>query len=213
MITLDQARERLTSVLAEVSAAFWEVSERNRYINDAQNRIAHITKAIPQYVDVVVDPVVSSSVTLPRPIIGTHAQGIRVEGGRELGPLPAAQLAKVDPNWRNRVGTPRWVSFQPSSRVLQIIPKPTASVTIRGAVATTPQPLTNGNDYLYDNYDYMEPYIVGTIYLAAAYALMKDRDPDVTMFYEFFKQELIDLGIDPDDIPSIQSVIEPGDSR
>ncbi len=80
-------------------------------------------------------------------------------------------------------------------------------------MAVLPAPLVKGNDLLFDNERSMEPYQTGTLYLAATYGLLKERDPDVQTFYEFFKQELTELGVDPDDIPSVTSLLEPGDSK
>ncbi len=212
MMTLDAAREKLATVLAETSTAFWSVDERNGYIQQAQNRIAYITKGVPHYFSVAVDPS-SPAIKLSRTIIGTYATGIYVVGGRELSPLPLAQLARLDPGWRTRAGSPRWVVIEPAKGTLLPAPTPTSSITLEGAVAVLPATLSNGADLLLDNELTMEPYQTGLLYLAATYALLKDRDPDVQMFYEFFKQELTELGVDPDDIPSIASLLEPGDSK
>lgn len=213
MWSLTDAMARLSTTLAEDSLSFWTDQDRRGYLDTAQRRVAVITRGVQLTLR---EPVSNqeAQVNLARAPIGELAEGLRLEGGRVLMAIPMAAANKTDPAWRQRVGTPRWALLDPTRRTLTVAPRPLEDDFVVGSLAVLPKSLQDDGDLLFEGQEQMERYQMATVYLAATYALFKERNTeDAGVFYNLFRDELTDAGINPDDVPSIETLLQPGDSR
>ena len=200
--TLSDLKTRLGERLAETGTTFWGEAERTSMLNEAQRYIAAITKGVPETVSGSVD---SSTpyVALPDQALDIHSDGAYVDGGNSLRAVPKELLDRIDPQWRKRTAaSPQWVAVDTASQRVYVTPKPTSSKTLNVVVAVLPDDMSLDSDEPFDGHGPMEKYQGAIVQYATVLALLKERyDQDAERFYQFFQQEMVNLGNDPASIP------------
>lgn len=202
MWTLSQLRQQLTYRLAETSGVFWEPAERDAYLNEAQRFVAAITRGVPSQIMGEVTSAVPY-LLLPDKFVEEGSAGVYVERGNALTTIPRRMLDIIDPGWRNLYGTPRWALFDTQSDQLRIIPIPNKRIHVVGNITVLPDDMEQGSDPAFNGEAAMEKYLSPMVTLAAAYAILKERyGEDVNLFYGIFREEMMALGVKPDEVPT-----------
>lgn len=208
MWTLSEARERLGRRLAEETATFWDTTERNNAINEAQRFIAAITKGVPQQ---LTGAVVTATpyLSITGKVVGEFTTSGRIDDGAALRPV-AIEVADVqDPNWRTRAGTPRWIVVDAGEERVYVTPVPSTSTDITVNVAVIPPDVTVDSTELFGGALVMEQYLGALLNVAASLCLLRERyDGDAERFFQFAMQELQALGVDPARIPKFGEVAQ-----
>lgn len=200
MWTLEDARAKLSERLGEEGNVFWDSDERTSLINEAQRRVAAITggvsRSVTKTVEGLLDPL-----TLPRSILGLHATGAG-SNERVYNVLHKAEADRIWPGWKRATGVPRWVIVDPGKMEAFIVPAPLIPTVVEVTVAYLPIALRLEIDFLFENQPGMEKYQGAVITLAACLALLKERyDGDAERFYAFFRQEMMDVGVEAGRLP------------
>ncbi len=199
---LDEAIFRLSSKVAEDSLVFWTQPDRINYINEAQTFISAIVKGVSEIISHRVTNALPY-IPLPERFLADHPEGAYTSAGAVLTLVPREVLNQIDPNWRVISGYPKWYTFDSARRRAVVIPKPKDFVEVELAVSVLPAPLSDMTSALFNGQAIMERYVGATITYAAFLALMKERSEDAPSFFQTFRQELMDLGVSPDQIPPI----------
>lgn len=209
MWTLSEARTKLGERLAEESTVFWSETIRNNAINEAQRFISAVTRGIPQTLTGNVDDT-TPYVTVTGTLLAEYVTSGRVDDGAALRPVAMDVADTVDPDWRTRTGTPRWVVVDSGSDRVYVTPAPTTSTAITVNVAVLPADMTSDSEELFDGVSVMEQYQGALLNIAASLCLLRERyDGDAERFFQFAMQELQALGVDPARIPRLSEVAKP----
>jgi hypothetical protein len=151
----------------------------------------------------------SPTLTLPSRLLNGAAAMGYVDGGRTLSVVDIETANMLSPNWRSQSGSPLWIILDVTGGEARVSPVPTTDTTVYLSVSVLPAEMTTGSDELFSGVDAMEKYQGVVINIAAALALLKERyDGDAERFYQFGIQELQQLGVKPDDIPTFQNLRE-----
>lgn len=208
MITLGEARTRVTERLAETSGVFWTDTARNRAINDAVRLVATVTKGVdetftPALNETSVD-FGSSTLTGVNFVTAKY-------GAHSLPAVSADEVSLINRRARGSVGlSPRWLVVDERSNEAFLHPTPASPLpwsvdahVLPGIVQVDEAPLFLGKPH-------MDKYITPTILLACAYLLLQERfDGDAERFYQMALQELTVLGVDATTIPPLQAGLGP----
>lgn len=211
MITLGEARNRVTERLAETSGAFWTEEARNRAVNDAARLVATVTKGVVRDISV---PSGRGAVSIDNTLAGiNHAfASIAYPHGVEI--VPAVSMTEV-----SRLGRaaftlrtrPRWVVVDVERGIAFLIPQQVGSPfpwTL--TVNVIPDDVATDSGMLFLGEESMDKYISPTVLLACAYLLLQERfDGDAERFYQLALQELTMLGVDSAAIPPLQRGLGP----
>lgn len=202
MWNLSQIRARLGDRLAETSEEFWDTTSREYAINEAQRFVAAVTKGVPQTISGSVD---SSTpyLTVTGKLLGDYEAAGRVTGGRALGYVPIEAADRGFPTWPTFTGTPRWVIPAPHEDRVYLVPKPDVSTSVTVNISVLPEDLSADGDELFGGEEVMEKYQGVVLNIAASLCLLRERyDGDAERFYQFAIQELQNLGVNPEEIPT-----------
>ena len=213
MITLGQARERVTERLAETSGVFWSEEARNRAINDAARLVATLTKGVTKTYSI---PANNFAHNFGNDILaGINHISASFVTGSSIVIVPAVsftEASKVSRNFSFFAGSaPRWLVVDESNGTAFLRPIPPAPFPSWNITANViPAPVQNDNDNLFLGNSSMDKYITPTVLLACAYLLLQERfDGDAERFYQLGLQELTMLGVDSTTIPPLQGGIGP----
>jgi len=206
--SLFEARSALSDRLGETSTNFWSNADRTRYLNEAQRFVAAVTRGVPSEVTGSVNAS-SPSLTLPGKLVNAAAGMGYVDGGRALSVIDVETANRISPNWRTLRGSPLWWILDVSGDAAYVSPAPNVNTTVYLSVSILPADLVADSDELFNGVDAMEKYQGTVLNFAAALALLKERyDSDAERFYQFGMQELSNLGVKPDDVPTFQDLRE-----
>jgi len=210
MWTLLEARNYLQDRLADDSTTFWASTDLDSYINEAQRQISALTKGVGYSISSTVSAA-TPYFSLPSNFVGAHEDGLYIDGGKTLAEISRQFLNLTDPDWRTRSATnPLWVSFDVQTNTAYVIPAPTSTFTVKGAVSVIPADLVNDADSLFGGDSTMSPYLEPLLSLSVAFALMKERyDGDAERFYSIYENQMRSLGINPDEIPVVPHAVPP----
>jgi hypothetical protein len=213
MWTFEHAVTRLTDRVAENSTAFWSSQERKNALNDAQRFIAAVTKGVPSTVTGTVDPN-ARSIPVPGKLVSEYPSGGTAGSGSDavsLTVVPIGIANIIDPAWRSRIGTPRWVIVSPHEGLLHVTPVRATQTPVSVTVAVIPQDLVGEEDKLFGGESVMEKYQGALINIAAALLMLKERyDGDAERYWGFAVQEMQALGVNPAEIPSLRQAAADG---
>lgn len=217
MTTLTKFRSLLRDRLAEEGNEFWADKALDSYANLAQNFIASVTRGVSELITEEVGGTVSTF-SLPARTLNAHQlSGFDTESGEALGSVPLHAANILSPSWRTLRGVrPKWVILDFDAKEGHVSPVPYRKRDIDLRVAVLPDPVEHSNDKLFNGLSVMDKYLNVTINMAAFYGLLRERfDNDAERFYGIAFKELIDLGVNPNDIPPFEEVRIPdaGDSR
>lgn len=208
MITLGEARNRVTERLAETSGVFWTDSNRNRAINDAVRLVATVTKGVDE--TFTPDPgetrVDFGTSTL------TGVNYVKAHYGEHTLPAVSADgVSVVNRLARGSVGlSPRWLVVDERNNEAFLHPTPASPLAWSVNAHVLPGIVTIDDDPLFLGKPNMDKFINPTILLACAYLLLQERfDGDAERFYQLALQELTMLGVDPTSIPPLQQGLGP----
>lgn len=208
MITLGEARTRVTERLAETSGVFWTDTNRNRAINDAVRLVATVTKGVdetftPDLNETHVD--FGTSTLTGVNFIKTHY------GAYSLPAVSADEVSVVNRRARGSVGlSPRWLVVDERNNEAFLHPTPASPLPWSVDAHVLPGIVTTDSDPLFLGKPNMDKFINPTILLACAYLLLQERfDGDAERFYQMALQELTMLGVDSTSIPPLQQGLGP----
>lgn len=228
--TLNDAREVLTTRLAEESTFFWTTAARTQALNDAQVIISSVTKGIPEHINGVIGGGINSlpftgSLTSPDAASGfvmpggttTAIVGEAIVGSAIIGfpggSYPAKALVVVrrdvadvlNPHWWGAsVAGPRWFVVDGPSRKVYFTPVPPQVVRVGVELRVLPQPLQASNDLLFNGVPTMDKYFNPLINIAASMLLLNERfENEAERFYGLAMAELRELGVASRDIPPL----------
>ena len=208
MWTLSEARERLGRRLAEESTAFWDATERNNAINEAQRFISALTRGYPQ---TITGSVITATpyVSITGKLVADYATSGQIDDGAALRAVPVNVADVADPEWRTRTGTPRWIVIDAATSRVYVTPVPSVSTDITVNVAVLPDDVTSDAEELFGGATVMEQYQGALLNVAASLCLLRERyDGDAERFFQFAMQELQALGVDPARIPKFGEVAQ-----
>jgi hypothetical protein len=102
---------------------------------------------------------------------------------------------------------PMWVVPHFTAKEAYVSPRPRNSMNVTLVVSVLPTSVAAGSDRLFNNQDMMAKYLNAFLNLSASYALLKERyDQDAERFYNLAMQELMQLGVVPEDVPPFKQV-------
>lgn len=229
-VSLADARNQLTSRLAEESMVFWDTATRTQALNDAQRLIAVVTRGVPEEVSGTVGGAVRSLSFTGKPVAPDAANGmvtgvavggavvgraivgvarVGISGARTTSrALVAVSRAVADvlfPHWWGAGGPqPRWMVIDEKDKLVYFVPVPDASSEVSLEVRVQPELVMSDSDLLFNGVDYMDKYLQAAINYAAAMLLLRERfDGDAERFYQFAMAELTQLGHSPGDVPPL----------
>lgn len=205
MITLGEARERVTEKLAEVSSVFWTEPARNRAINDAARMVAVTTKGVIQDFPTSGVQVQFGSA----PLAGVNLINVTYDTVK----LPAVSIEEATMTNRNTLKSglrPRWLLVDERAGVGVLHPLPSVVKPWTVTANVIPPQVNQDTQELFLGSAYMDRYITPTILLACAYLLLQERfDGDAERFYQMALQELTVLGVDATTFPPLQQGLGP----
>lgn len=204
MITLGEARERVTEKLSEVSNVFWTELSRNNAINDAARLVATTTKGVIQVFT-------GNGIQVQfgdTPLAGVNL--LNVTYGTTTLPAVAKEEATMVSR-RNKYGVrPRWLVVDERAGVGVLHPIPQVVESWNVLANVIPPRVNQDTQELFLGSAYMDRYITPTILLACAYLLLQERfDGDAERFYQMALQELTVLGVDATTFPPLQQGLGP----
>lgn len=201
MYTLSQLRTQLSNRLAETGTTFWSDTERDALLNEAQRFIAAITRGVPSITSGSVDSG-TPYLSIPDGALDQYPIGNYIDGVGVLNVVPVNALNLVDPSWRERSGTPRWIAMDTANLRAYVVPAPTTEQTLNLTMAVLPSDMSDDSDAAFDDHSPMEAFQGPLVTYAAGLALLKERyDQDAERFFALARQELMDLGVNPAEIP------------
>lgn len=208
MITLGEARTRVTERLAETSGVFWSDTARNRAVNDAVRLVATVTKGVedtftPEMGETSVD-FGSSTLTGVNFVTAKY-------GAYSLPAVSADEVSLINRCAKGSVGlSPRWLVVDERSNEAFLHPTPASALPWSVDAHVLPGIVTVDSDPLFLGKPIMDKYITPTVLLACAYLLLQERfDGDAERFYQLALQELTMLGVDATTIPPLQAGLGP----
>jgi len=207
---LATTRTRLGERLAEESTVFWDATERDDAINDAQRFIAAVTRGVPQTLTGSVSQA-TPYLAVSGKLLGDYVTAGQVDGGRALGFTVQELADRAYPGWRTAEGTPRWAVVAPDESRVYLTPTNTVADAVTVKVSVLPADLAADSDELFGGETVMEKYQGPLLSMAAAFLLLKERyDQDAERFYQFAIQEISALGVDPARIPPLREAAPNG---
>lgn len=208
MITLGEARERVTERLAETSGVFWTNSARNQAVNDAARLVATVTKGV--------DETFTPALNETRVDFGASTlAGVNYVkahyGAHSLPAVSADEVSIVNRRSGGKVGlAPRWLVVDERSNEAFLHPTPASPLAWSVDAHVLPGIVTVDSDPLFLGKPNMDKFINPTVLLACAYLLLQERfDGDAERFYQMALQELTMLGVDSNSIPPLQQGLGP----